>query len=153
MKIDGNNDIAHGAFTDKTTQKEATSDADFKHILKASVDRSKEQSARIQPPLQPNPLGAIRLTPLSPEARQTTVERVDLLLDLLDEYRDQLADPNVTLRHIEPLLNTIAQEREHLSGILDRLPNEDGLKDIVHRTLITASLEVVKFNRGDYISA
>jgi hypothetical protein len=93
------------------------------------------------------------LTPLSPEARQTTVERVDLLLDLLDEYRDQLADPNVTLRHIEPLLNTIAQEREHLSGILDRLPNEDGLKDIVHRTLITASLEVVKFNRGDYISA
>jgi hypothetical protein len=153
MKIDGNNDIAHGAFTDKTTPKEAPSDADFKHILKESVDRSKEQSTRIQPPLQPNSLGVIRLTPLSPEARQTTVERVDLLLDLLDEYRDQLADPNVTLRHIEPLLNTIAQEREHLSGILDRLPNEDGLKDIVHRTLITASLEVVKFNRGDYISA
>ena len=153
MKIDGNNDIAHGAYTDKTTRKEATPDADFKQLLKASVDRSKEQSAKIQPSLQPNPLIAIRLTPLSPEARQTTVERVDHLLNLLGDYRDQLADPNVTLRHIEPLLSNIAKEKEQLSGILDRLPNEDGLKDIVHRTLITASLEVVKFNRGDYISA
>ena len=153
MKIDGNNDIAHGAYTEKTTRKEAIPDADFKQLLKASVDRSKEQSVKIQPSLQPNPLGAIRLTPLSSEARQTTVERLDHLLNLLDDYRDQLADPNVTLRHIEPLLNTIAKEKEQLSGILDRLPQEDGLKDIVHRTLITASLEVVKFNRGDYISA
>ena len=103
--------------------------------------------------MQPNPLAAIRFSPLSPEARHATVERVDNLLNLLDIYRDQLADPKVTLRHIEPLLNTIAKEKEQLSEILDRLPNEDGLKDIVHRTLITTSLEVVKFNRGDYISA
>lgn len=152
MKIDGNNDIVHSAFPNKTTQKDAASDADFNHILKESVERSKEQSAKIQPTLQPNPLAAIRFTPLSLEARQTTVERVENLLSLLDQYRDQLADPKVTLRHIEPLLNTIAKEKEHLSDILDRLPNQDGLKDIIHRTLVTASLEEVKFNRGDYIS-
>lgn len=153
MKIDGNNDITQSAFADKTTQKEAAPDADFKHILKESVERSNAQSVKIQPALQPNPLAAIRFTPLSPEARQATIEHVDNLLNLLDHYRDQLADPKVTLRHIEPLLNTISKEKEQLSGILDRLPNEDGLKDIVHRTLITASLEEVKFNRGDYISA
>ncbi|MGD9052517.1 MAG: hypothetical protein PVG17_11750, partial [Desulfobacterales bacterium] len=63
----------------------------------------------------------------------------------------QLADPQVTLRQIEPLLNTIAKEKEQLSAVLNTMPDEDGLKDIVHRTLITTSLEVIKFNRGDYI--
>ena len=81
------------------------------------------------------------------------VERVDNLLNLLDNYRDKLADPQVTLRSIEPVINMIAKEKEQLSSVLESLPNEDELKDIVKRTLITASLEVIKFNRGDYIAS
>lgn len=153
MKIDANNEIARSSLTDKSTQKEATADTDFQNILKASVERSKEHPVKIQTPAQPNPLAAIRFTPTSPSSKDMAVERVDHLLDLLDHYRAQLADPKVSLRQIEPLLNTIAKEKEKLSGALDDLSNEDGLKDIVNRTLITASLEMVKFNRGDYISA
>lgn len=151
MKIDGNNDIGRSACADPATPEKATASDEFKKILKASVDRSKTQATRIPSASQPNPLGAIRFTPLSPEGKGTTVERLDHLLNLLDQYRDQLADPKVTLRQIEPLLNTIAKEKEHLAATLETMPDEDGLKDIVHRTLITTSLEVVKFNRGDYI--
>ncbi|NIS16893.1 MAG: hypothetical protein GWN96_11840, partial [candidate division Zixibacteria bacterium] len=79
--------------------------------------------------------------------------RVDNLLNLLDNYRDQLADSQVTLRSIEPVINMIEKEKEQLSSVLEFLPNEDGLKDIVNRTLITASLEVIKYNRGDYIAS
>ncbi len=153
MKIDGNIEIPRSAYADKATQKEVTSDAEFKNILKASVERSKAQPAEIQTPPQPDPIAAIRFTPPSPAAREKTVERVDNLLNLLDHYRDQLADSKVTLRSIEPILNTISKEKDQLSGVLDDLPNGDGLKDIVQRTLITASLEVMKFNRGDYIPA
>jgi len=153
MKIDGNNEIVHIATTDKMTPKEATSDAEFKNILKASVERSMEHPLKIQSPPQPNAVAAIRFTPLSPATRDTTIERVDNLLNLLDHYRNQLADPRVTLRSIEPIVSTIAKEKEQLSAVLDTLPNDDGLKDIVHRTLITASLEVMKYNRGDYIPA
>ncbi|MBW2486601.1 MAG: hypothetical protein JRE72_04205, partial [Deltaproteobacteria bacterium] len=95
--------------------------------------------------------GAIRPTSLSPEAREAAVKRLDNLLDLLEQYRDQLADPKVTLRQIAPLLNTIDKKQEQLSALLKGMPDEDGLKDIVHRTLIATSLEVMKFNRGDYI--
>ena len=151
MKIDGNNDIARSATADKSTSEQATATDEFKKILKASVDRSKTQAAEIQTAPQPNPLAAIHFTPLSPEARKITIERLDNLLDLLDQYRNQLADPKVTLRQIEPLLNTISKEKEQLSAVLNGMPDEDGLKDIVHRTLITTSLEVMKFNRGDYI--
>lgn len=153
MKIDGNNETVHSATADKTTPKEATPDAEFKNILKASVERSMEHPVKIQNPPQPNPVAAIRFTPLPPATRDTTVERVDNLLNLLDHYRNQLADPKVTLRSIEPIVSTIAKEKEQLSTVLDTLPNDDDLKDIVHRTLITASLEVMKYNRGDYIPA
>ena len=151
MKIDGHNDIGRSAYADQSTPEKATAADEFKKILEASVDRSKTQAAKVQTAPQPEPLGVIRFTPLSPETRETTVERLDTLLNLLDQYRDQLADPQVTLRQIEPLLNTIAKEKEQLSAVLNTMPDEDGLKDIVHRTLITTSLEVVKFNRGDYI--
>lgn len=151
MKIDGNNDIGRSAYTDKATPEQAPAADEFKQILKASVDRSQTQAANVQSTPRANPLGAIRLTPLSPEARATTVERLDNLLNLLDQYRNQLADPKVTLRQIEPLLNTMTKEKEQLSAVLKAMPDEDGLKDIVHRTLITTSLEVMKFNRGDYI--
>jgi len=50
-------------------------------------------------------------------------------------------------------MNTIAKEKDQLSRVLDSMPNEDRLKDILNQTLITASLEVIKFNRGDYITS
>lgn len=153
MKIDGNNDIVRSAFADKTTTEQEAPADEFKKILKASVDRSNTRAAEIQTVPQANPLGAIRFTPLSPETRITTVDRLDNLLNLLDQYRGQLADPKVTLRHLEPLMNTIARQKDQLSAVLETMPDGDGLKEIVHRTLITASLEVMKFNRGDYIPA
>ncbi len=152
MKIDGNNEIARSAFADKTSSKEAAQDAEFKDILKSTVERVTPLPAENQaPPL--NPVSAIRSPALTPEARHTTIERVDILLNLLDHYRNQLANPQVTLRSIEPVVNTIVKEKEQLSAVLDVLPKHDALKDIVNRTLITASLEVMKYNRGDYISA
>ena len=152
MKIDGNNDIARSAFADKTSQKEAAKDAEFKDILKSAVEQSTQRPTNTQPPsLQP--ISAIRYPLGSTELRHTTIERVDNLLNLLDHYRDQLADPHVTLRKIEPVVNTIEKEKDQLSALLDILPQDDTLKEIVNRTLITASLEVMKYNRGDYISA
>jgi hypothetical protein len=59
----------------------------------------------------------------------------------------------MTLRSIEPVIKMIDKEKEQLSSVLDSLTEEDGLKDIVNRTLITASLEVMKYNRGDYIDS
>jgi hypothetical protein len=153
MKIYGNDEIIKNSYADKTVQKEQSQNADFKNILKASVERTTQQQAKIQRSALIDPVSAIRFDPLSPEDKSTTVERVDNLLNLLDNYRDELADPQVTLRSIEPVMNTIVKEKEQLSAVLDSLTNEDGLKDIVNRTLITASLEVIKYYRGDYITS
>jgi hypothetical protein len=46
----------------------------------------------------------------------------------------------------------IDQETENLTPILDSLPEDEDLKNIINRTLVTASLEVSKFYRGDYVA-
>jgi hypothetical protein len=153
MKINGNDEILKAGYVDKPVPKEPVQKDEFKDILKASVERSTPHTAKIQSPPPMQPLSAIYFQPLSPENRRITVERVDNLLNLLDNYRELLADPQVTLRQMEPLLNTIEQEKTQLSSVLDSLESEDGLKDIVNRTLVTASLEIVKYNRGDYITS
>ena len=153
MKINGNDEIIKNSFAEKTIQQEQDQKDDFKNVLKASVERTAQHPGKIKSSPLANPVSAIQFHPLSPENKGVTVERVDNLLNLLDNYREQLADPQVTLRSIEPVINMIAKEKEQLSSVLESLSNEDGLKDIVNRTLITASLEVVKYNRGDYIAS
>jgi hypothetical protein len=152
MKINGNDEIIKNGFADKTLRGQQDRKDEFKNILKASVERTMPDTGKIQSPPLANPVSAIRFQAPSPENKRLTIERVDNLLNLLDNYRKQLADPQVSLRRIEPLMNTIEKEKEQLSSVLDSLASEDGLKDIVNRTLITASLEVIKYNRGDYIT-
>lgn len=154
MKIDGNDEILKsGDYTAKTPKNEPTTDADFKNILKESIEQPAENPSEIQPKTLLDPISAIRFNPLSPQDKNITLERVENLLNLLENYRQQLKDPNVTLRTIEPIMNSIAAEKDQLSAKLDEIPNENRLKDILNQTLITASLEVIKFNRGDYVTS
>ncbi|NOQ20268.1 MAG: hypothetical protein GQ571_09905 [Desulfobacterales bacterium] len=153
MKIYGNDEILKNGYLEKTPKNERTTDADFKNILKESVENSTKNPPEIQPTTLLDPVSAIRFNPLSTQDKNITVERVENLLNLLENYRQQLENPNVTLRTLEPVMNTIAKEKDQLSAVLDSMPNEDRLKDILNQTLITASLEVIKFNRGDYITS
>ena len=153
MKINGSDEIIKNSFAEKTIRREQDQKDEFKNILKASVERSAHHPEKTESSPLANPVSAIRFHPLAPENKSITVERVDNLLNLLDNYRNQLADPQVTLRKIEPVINMIEKEKAQLSSVLDSLTDEDGLKDIVNRTLITASLEVIKYNRGDYIAS
>ena len=153
MKIHGNDGILKENYPQNSQKNEKTPDADFQNILKESVENSANNSSKIQPATLMDPASAIRFDPLAPQDKTITIERVHNLLNLLDKYRKKLSDPHVTLRTLEPLVNTIAKEKDQLSGLLESLPNADGLKQILNQTLITASLEVIKFNRGDYITS
>ena len=153
MKIDGNDEILKNAHTAKTPKNEQKTDVEFKNILKESVEKSTENPSETRPTTLLDPISAIRFSPISPQDNHITVERVENLLNLLENYRQQLKDPKINLRTLEPIVNRIAAEKDQLSEKLDSIPNADGLKDILNQALITASLEVIKFNRGDYITS
>ena len=152
MKIYGDNGIIKESCPHKTQKSEKTPGADFKDILKESVENPTKSPSKIPSTTLMDPISALRFDPLSDKDKNITVDRIHNLLNLLDTYCQQLSDPHVTLRTLEPVMNAITKEKDQLSGLLDSLPNEDGLKHILNQTLITASLEEIKFYRGDYNS-
>ena len=101
------------------------------------------------------------LVPVAPARLQTFTEvpanrlagRVERYLDLLDDYRRQLADPRVSLKGLDMMVREMEAGKDALAPALDSLPEGDGIKDILNRTLVTASLEIIKFRRGDYLTA
>jgi len=78
------------------------------------------------------------------------IERTEKFLEILDNYREKLQNPEVSLEEIYPLVSEMEMKKEGLTSALNSLPDGDGLKDILNEAMITSSLEVAKFNRGDY---
>jgi hypothetical protein len=153
MKINGNDDIQKYQYTEPKERIQPSLDQKFGAILKESVENYRNTTLA---PLQMTSLqSTYRLTETNSVAadRQITVERLERFLDVLEQYRHQLADSRVTLKAIDPMMQAMVREKENLSDILDSLPAGDKLKDIINRTLVTATLEMTRFYRGDYLSS
>jgi len=79
------------------------------------------------------------------------IERVEQFLNLLEEYHRKLGDTNSTLKEFYPLVSSMEGEAAKIKPLLDSLPAGDELKDILNRAVVTATVEAIKFNRGDYL--
>ena len=94
-----------------------------------------------------------RFQPVAEAPANRLVGRVERYLDLLDDYRQQLADPRVSLKGLDAVVREMEAGKDALAPALGSLPEGEGIKDILNRTLVTASLEIIKFRRGDYLTA
>jgi hypothetical protein len=88
-----------------------------------------------------------------PSNGQITADHIEKLINLLDLYRDKLADPRISLKQLDPHITEMNREMESLGPVLDSLPADDGLRTVLNQTMVTLSLEISKFYRGDYISS
>ena len=87
----------------------------------------------------------------SPPPRSQGVQAVEKTLTLLEEYQRAIDNPRVTLREIHPLVQSLAEEARGLSQWVEKLPPSDPLKKIMTEVGILSSIEVGRFNRGDYV--
>jgi hypothetical protein len=99
------------------------------------------------------PVGGLYLDPVSIAGEAPLVDRTERLLDALDAYRGKLGDRRVALKEVAPLIGEIKKQSEDLTSQAEALPDSDPLREILNQTLIVSSLEVLKFNRGDYGAA
>jgi len=151
MKIHHNDEILKNAYPQKIEKDERTLDREFGAILKEAVENSSKVDAEDQKP-SINTISEIQFNTFLSGEKIPMVDRVEKYLDLLDEYRQKLANPQVTLKDIYLLINEMEVEKQSLIPVLNSLPDEDGLKDILNQALMTSSLEIIKFNRGDYLT-
>ena len=79
------------------------------------------------------------------------IKKVEQFLDLFESYTLALFDPEKTLKEIEPLVKSLEREKEKLLALVETLPEGSVLRHIIDQTAILGTLEVLKFNRGDYL--
>jgi hypothetical protein len=92
----------------------------------------------------------IRLDGVPEEQQGPILDRVERLLDTLEEYERELRAPSTPGETLVSIVDRMEEHNRGLASILVTLPEGDPLKDILNRVLITSVVEVEKFRRGDY---
>lgn len=151
MKIEHNENIQKSLYPDVNNQNEKTQGADFKAVLKDEVDKSSNVISQNQKIPSISGISPIQLNMLSPTQNSSIIERIENLLNILDEYQKKLKDPDASLKEIDPIIKQMEKEKENLAPILESIKEDDGLKNVLNQVLVTSALETMKFNRGDYV--
>ncbi|MCU0590117.1 MAG: hypothetical protein MUC57_01415 [Desulfobacterales bacterium] len=147
MKIIGNGDWLGRIQTENSPLTLPAAGNGFGEILKQTI----EQTPTVG---QPSASAAsIVLNSIIPTTNDSLTGRLEGFFDLLDGYCQKLANPRVSLKGLASSIQQLEEGRDALSRMNEALPADDGLKDVLNQTLITAELEIMRFRRGDYLSA
>lgn len=85
------------------------------------------------------------------EGREDFLTRADELLGLLESLQKGIAGPGLPPRDAYASVRTIEDRADELATLVERLPAGDPFRDFMNRVVITASVEAIKFRRGDYL--
>ena len=151
MEVHSNSEILKAVYPQKNENTQEPVNKNFGTILdEAMADTSKADTGIRKPPMI-DYISSIQFnSPLSLKNENPIVERTEKFLDTLDNYQEKLQNPEVSLEDIYPLVHEMEMEKASLTSDLNALPDGDGLKAILNEAMITSSLEVARFNRGDY---
>lgn len=151
MKVDPSSDVSRNLPVRGTPTDEGPADAKFKTILEQKMEpRPAQKIDQNTLPTNPEMIHELDFRPMTMVDGKALVQQVETFLDKLEVYQQQLMDPDISLKALSPLVDRIRADGEHLSSFLNKFDAQDGMQDILSQTLITASLEVIRFNRGDY---
>ena len=153
MKVHPNENILSEVHPKRLKKTEKSSDTEFGTILKERIENSAKGDAGVQNSTFLSHVSDVRFNTVSPIEKTTIIDRVEKYLDILDEYHQKLGNPQATLKDMYPFIQEMEERKKTLLPLLDSLQDGDRLKDILNQALITSSLEIIKFNRGDYLNA
>ena len=121
----------------------------FGDILEKTISRSTSASA--PDPLQSlPPAGGIAVFIPAADKKQL-VGQADQLLDLLESYQKRISGSGLPLQDAHISMKAIEDRADELSPYIENLPEDDDFRDFLNRLVITASVEAIKFRRGDYL--
>ena len=124
----------------------------FDAILTDTVKNTAAASTTTLQTTFKTPTPVLQPAPIAPSDQIYAADSIEDMINILDGYREKLADPRITMKQLDPDIKEMTRGMENLAHVLDSHPVDEGLRNILNRTMVTISLEIGKFYRGDYIS-
>ena len=125
----------------------------FDAILKDTMKNTETASTDTLQTTFINPTPVLHPAPIVPSDQIYAADSIEDMINILDGYREKLADPRITMKQLDPDIKEMTRGMENLAHVLESHPVDEGLRNILNQTMVTISLEIGKFYRGDYISA
>jgi len=152
MKILSNDPVLNSLQHESNTKAQPSDPKEFGNILNETLEKTKAAASAPMPTTFTKPMAIIQPAMVPAADQQFAINGIEGMLNILDRYREKLADPGINLKQMDSVIQEMTREMENLAPVLDSLPEDGKLKNILNHTLVTASMELSKFYRGDYIS-
>ena len=152
MEIDPTEKILISDCPERSRKTELSSDRTFGNIYEELIEASYETDVRSDETPAITNVPDLQMNAFQSQGEMPVVERAERLLDLLGEYQQKLANPAFTLRDISPLIDELKADNKRLVSSVNSLAEGDERKNILNQITVAASVEIIKFNRGDYVS-
>jgi hypothetical protein len=149
MKIADSENIKNIS-TPGSSKTEKSVDKEFVEILNKKIEKLNISSPETKPSNRLNRVSEAHLR--SAISKKEVVLKVAKFLDAIEEYSERLSIPQNSLKDISHLIEKIESETKQLKLISDALSPNDEIKNLLDEALIRSSVEVIKFNRGDYLN-
>jgi hypothetical protein len=123
---------------------EAGSSAFSEVLAKVCGPRQAEHSAAVS--------SAAFLRPITADLSCQLHQGAEQVLDAMERYRALLADSRITLRQVEPALNELRKAAGDLDPVVEALPADHPEGQVARQVLLTAAVEIARFDRGEYVN-
>jgi len=125
-------------------------DKGFGKILEENMNTSATAKTAVNKAPELYGIREMQMAPFPFMNRTPVYEGMEQLLDKLAAYQQKLGDTQVSLDEVAPLLRDISRQSKQLTDKAGLLAEGDPLREIANQALVVSSLEVMKYNRGDY---
>ena len=153
MKILNSEQVLKSSQRELKNNVQRLADKKFDAILKDTVKNTATASTATMQTTFINQTPVLQPAPIVALDQIYAADRIEDMINILDGYREKLANPRITMKQLDPDIKEMTQEMENLAHMLESHPVDEGLQNILNQTMVTISLEIGKFYRGDYISA
>jgi hypothetical protein len=139
-------------------EREKPGGLDFKELLRQASPGPEslgQTTSSLSPHGDVEPLSAMAFVmPNAGEISRTrlqSIEATENTLSLLEEYQKAMSDPNLSLKKVDPLVQSLSKELDGLNVLSERLSPSDPLQKILTEVGVVSRVEIERFRRGDYI--
>lgn len=138
--------IDSSAQTNSNTKTSSNSETSFSDVLARQLKASQSNQTAATAATQE----VSKNSGVAQKSGPDLVNRVDGLLDTMEEYAGMLENGDISLKAMTPVVERMDYQSKMVSDLLGD-DDDDGITVVAREVVTRAQAESIKFHRGDYI--